>query len=181
MWNPLAGVPKRKTVLYLCRINSGRSLMAEAITNHFSGGSFRAFSAGIEPVDAIPGVVLDVLRERRVPTAGLRPKRVDSLDRADTPLFDFVITTCDPKVGEPCPVWPGQPIRAHWSIEQPAGATPEQLRQSVARMYDQVFRCVNAFVNLPYEAMDRLRLGAEVTAIGRRFASSEMPNTGVLG
>jgi protein-tyrosine-phosphatase len=161
--------PAQRNILFLCWINAGRSIMAEAITNHFSTGTLRAYSAGIDPVDAIPSVVMKVLKNRRIPTTGLHPKQVNVFAGPGAPRFDFVITTCDPKLGEQCPHWPGQPVRAHWTIPQPSGATAEQLMQSTSEMYEHVFRCVNAFLNLPYEAMDRLRLQNAVSAIGLRW------------
>jgi arsenate reductase len=156
-------------VLFLCRTNGARSIVAEALTNYFSAGTMRAFSAGIEPMRIIPAAVFKVLKDRRVPVAGLRPKQVEAFSRPDAPIFDFVITTCDPAVGEECPVWPGQPVRAHWSIEQPRGGSPEVFEHSVIRMYDHIFRCVNAFLNLPYAAMDRLRLQTELSEFSQRF------------
>jgi arsenate reductase (thioredoxin) len=159
----------RTNVLFLCRANSARSITAEAIANYFSGGRMRAFSAGIEPADAVPGIVLKVLRARHIPIAGLRPKLVQEFFRSDAPQFDFVITTCDPSVGEKCPVWPGQPVRAHWTIEQPHGDSPAIFERNVIRMYDHIFRCVNAFLNLPYDVMDRLRIQTELSDFSQRF------------
>jgi arsenate reductase (thioredoxin) len=172
----------RTNVLFLCRANSARSITAEAITNYFSGGRMRAFSAGIEPADAVPGILLKVLRARHIPTAGLRPKLVQEFFRPDAPQFDFVITTCDPSVGEKCPIWPGQPVRAHWAIEQPQGDSPASFEHNVTRMYDHIFRCVNAFLNLPYDVMDRLRIQTELSDFSQRFypetGSSSVPSPG---
>jgi arsenate reductase (thioredoxin) len=165
----LPSPPRVKNVLYLCRVNGARSIVAEAITNHFSGGALRAFSAGVEPLDAVPAPVIKVLEERHLSVAGLRPKQWDEFADINAPQFDFVITTCDPTLGERCPVWPGQPVRAHWAIEQPAGNSPQQFEQSVVRMYEHIYRCVNAFLNLPDQAMDRLRLQDEISALSGRF------------
>lgn len=129
--------------------------MAEAITNHFSGGAVRAFSAGVEPMKAVPKIVRHVLEERGINTEGLRTRSLESLQGPLAPKFDYVISLCNRNLGESCPNWRGQPVRANWNIPSPrAIKDPAQLQAEVEEIYNIIFRCVNAFLNLPVEVME---------------------------
>jgi arsenate reductase len=109
-------------VLFLCTGNSARSIMAEALLNHFGQRRFRAYSAGSHPVGRVHPLVLEQLAQEKIDATGARSKSWDEFVRAGAPQFDFVITVCDRAAGETCPVWPGHPARMHWSIEDPAAA-----------------------------------------------------------
>lgn len=159
---------RKKNILYLCMVNGGRSIMAEAITNHFSGGAFRAYSAGLNPIKAIPPGIVRVLKEHNIPTESLAPKGLTDLQGPGAPKFDFVISTCDRGAGEQCPPWVGQPVRAHWDIPMPKpGLDPESFYREASLMYDRIYRCVNAFLNLPLDVMDSFALTSRIDAIGR--------------
>ena len=160
---------ERKKILFLCRINGGRSIMAEAIMNQFSGGLFRAYSAGLEPVETVPKMVIKVLQSHGIKTGLLRPKSIASLQTQGLD-FDFVISTCDRAVGEACPTWVGQPVRAHWNIPSPNQmADPIKFEQELREMYQLVYRCVNMFLNLPLEAMDKFALSKTLDEIGEKI------------
>lgn len=161
---------KRKKILFLCRENSGRSIMAEAIMNAYGGGLFRAYSAGLEPGPALPMRVLDILGRHGINTSRLRPKNIGQLREITADDFDFVISTCDRTVGESCPSWIGQPVRAHWNIPTPTCmADPLRFEQELEEMYQLIFRCVNMFLNLPIEAMDMFALSRTLDEIGNKI------------
>lgn len=149
-----------RTVLFLCRVNGGRSIMAEALTNARSSGSFLAFSAGVDPVDRIPRPVLEILQQNGVPTDGLRPKLWREFAGIGGRPLDFVITTCDTKASEVCQHWPGQPISAHWHIDDPAEgvSSPEELMDNLQKTFLLIERLVDLFVCLPPPARDRMSL-----------------------
>ena len=155
-------------VLFLCTGNSARSQMAEAILNREGHGKFRAFSAGSFPRDAVHPRALALLQRANLPVEGLRPKSWDEFSLADAPRMDFVFTVCDDAAGETCPVWPGQPVTAHWGVPDPVafqgtGAATAILFSDVFRM---LFNRISIFVNLPLASLDRLSLKRKVDAIG---------------
>lgn len=171
---PTIRASKRINILYLCRINSSRGLMAEAITNAFSGDGFRAYSAGIESIDFAPEDGLAVIERHGIPTEGLHPKLSTEFTGRRAPKFHFVITLCNLDQGEVCPTWPGQPVRAHWNIVQPAPAAGREERLAqLDVLYNTMYRCVNAFLNLPLDVMDKFALAKEIDAIGARMIPSE--------
>ena len=134
-------------VLFLCTGNSSRSIMAEAILNEVGKGRFRAFSAGSHPTGKVNPNALEQLRNARLPTAGLRSKSWDEYAAAGAPPLDFVFTVCDQAAGEVCPVWPGQPISAHWGVPDPAAVegNPEAIRRAFFVAYDVLFRRLGLF------------------------------------
>lgn len=161
-------------VLFLCTGNSARSVMGEALLNHVGNGRFRAFSAGSTPKGAIHPMTLKVLSEAGISTEGLRSKAWDELAGPDAPRMDFVFTVCDNAAGETCPIWPGQPMTAHWGIEDPAAVAGPDFKQRQA--FEDALRFMRnriaAFVNLPLESIDRMALGSRLRGIGAMDGST---------
>jgi len=155
--------------LFLCTGNSARSILAEAILSRRGVGRFRAHSAGSHPKGHVHPLALEVLRERGYDTAGFRSKSWDEFARPGAPPLDFVFTVCDNAAGEACPVWPGQPMTAHWGVEDPvAFAGPEdQQRWLFRRVYLELDRRIESFTNLPVETLDRKSLKAHLDGIGK--------------
>jgi len=157
-------------VLFLCTGNSARSIMAEAILNRMAGDRFRAHSAGSYPKASVHPMTLQLLEQLGVATEGLRSKSWDEFATADAPHMDFVFTVCDRAASEPCPVWPGQPVTAHWGTPDPAAAEGDERQRLLAfrSAYRELERRIRLFTDLPLARLDRLRLQTEVEAIGRR-------------
>lgn len=156
-------------VLFLCTGNSARSQMAEAILNRLGAGRFRAFSAGSRPKAAPHPYTIDLLRNQNHPTDGLRSKGWDEFAAPGAPPLHFVFTVCDDAAGEVCPVWPGQPMTAHWGIPDPAAATGSEAerRLAFADAYRMLNNRISIFVSLPMRSLDRLQLQKRLDAIGR--------------
>jgi len=156
-------------VLFLCTGNSARSVLAESILNHIGGGRFRAFSAGSHPSGAINPYVLDLLKQQGLPTHGLRSKNWNEFASPDAPLLDFVFTVCDNAAGEACPIWPGQPMTAHWGIEDPAAVEGNEAvkRSAVSSAFRLLNRRVMLFTSLPIARLDAMSLKNELDGIGR--------------
>ena len=163
-------------VLFLCTGNSARSILAEAALRRWGAGKFQAFSAGSQPRGEIHPLTIELLRELRLPTEGLRSKSWDEFARADAPRLDFVFTVCDNAAGEVCPIWPGQPMIAHWGVADPAAS---EGRLAVRRTaFHKAFRELEArikiFVNLPIASLERMQLQQRISDIGgRQFAGRE--------
>lgn len=155
-------------VLFLCTGNSARSILAEAILNRLGEGRFRAHSAGSFPKGAVHPLALDLLQRENHPTAALRSKSWDEFAAPGTPPLDFVFTVCDQAAGEACPVWPGQPVTAHWGLPDPAAVegTPAEQRLAFAETYRRLERRIGAFVNLPLASLDRMALQHRLAEIG---------------
>jgi arsenate reductase len=156
-------------VLFLCTGNSARSIMAEVLLNAMGKGRFRAFSAGSHPKGHVHPYALDLIRKNRLPTDGLRSKGWEEFARSGAPQMDFVFTVCDNAAGEACPVWPGQPMTAHWGIPDPAaydGPDEEQRRRAFFTAYSQLTQRLSIFVNLPLGKLDRLTLQHRLDEIG---------------
>jgi protein-tyrosine-phosphatase len=156
-------------VLFLCTGNSARGILAESLLNHWGQGRFRAFSAGSFPNGAVHPCALKLLHTLELPTAGLRSKSWDEFAKPSAPVMDFVFTVCDQAAGEVCPVWPGQPITAHWGMPDPAAVETSEVEQWQA--FRDTFRGLEnrlkVFVALPVASLDRMSLARQVEAIGR--------------
>jgi protein-tyrosine-phosphatase len=156
-------------VLFLCTGNSARSILAEALINHWGRGRFQGFSAGSHPKGAVHPLALQVLREHRLNTAGLRSKSWDEFAEPDAPRLNFVFTVCDRAASEVCPIWPGQPMTAHWGIADPAvieGSDEEKVR-AFRRAFNELDARIKIFTSLRLEALDRLALQRQLDAIGK--------------
>jgi arsenate reductase (thioredoxin) len=155
-------------VLFICTGNSARSLMAEAVLNQLGQGRFRAFSAGSQPAGRPHPMTLELLQRNRYDTSALRSKSWDEFALPGAPAMDFVLTVCDKAAGEVCPLWPGQPISAHWGVEDPAAATgPEdKRRQAFNDALLVLSRRIAIFLALPLDKLDRLALQKELGRIG---------------
>jgi len=156
-------------VLFLCTGNSARSILAESLLNNLGKGRFRAFSAGSHPAGRVNPFALELLEKGHLPTRELRSKPWDEFAQPDAPQLDFVITVCDKAAGEVCPVWPGQPITAHWGIPDPAAVegSDEQKRHAFVGAMNQMQRRICMFVNLPFDTLDRMKLQQTVREIGK--------------
>lgn len=155
-------------VLFLCTGNSARSILAEVLLNHLGKGCFRAFSAGSHPADQVNPLALELLRKRGLPVDGLRSKNWDEYAQPGAPRMDFVITVCDRAAGEVCPVWPGQPMTAHWDFEDPAAAQgPDEARRKVfEKVFIEIARRIELLLALPVEKLDRLAIERKVRELG---------------
>ena len=164
-------VAEKKTlnVLFLCTGNSARSIMAEVILNRAGQGKFRAFSAGSQPKGEIHPYTLDLLRKLHYDVTGLRSKSWLEFSGSDAPKLDFVFTVCDNAAAETCPVWPGQPMTAHWGVPDPAVATgtEAEIRYAFANALRMLTNRINIFVSLPLESLDQLSLQRRLDAIGK--------------
>jgi arsenate reductase len=155
--------------LFVCTGNSARSIMAECILNRLGDGRFRAFSAGSMPTGIVHPQALELLRRLGYPAQALRSKSWSEFARPDAPALDFVLTVCDKAAGEACPVWPGQPMSAHWGVPDPAAAQGNEAerRLAFADALRMLTNRIGAFVNLPIESLDRLSLQKKVDEIGK--------------
>ncbi len=158
-------------VLFICTGNSARSILAESLLNHLGKGRFHAYSAGSHPTGQVNPAVLDLLRQQGLPIDGLRSKSWDEFDTPDAPALDFVFTVCDNAAGEVCPVWPGEPMTAHWGIEDPAAVNggDEALHAAVSSAYRLLSRRISLFVSLPIQKLDGLSLQTHLEDIGRAY------------
>ena len=156
-------------ILFLCTGNSARSILAEAILNDRAKGRFRAYSAGSHPKGTVHPLALALLERKGLPTADLRSKAWDEFAAADAPLMDFVFTVCDNAAGEVCPIWPGQPLTAHWGQPDPAAVEGTELEK--ANAFREAFRLlgrrIELFTSLPVATLERRALGDKVREIGR--------------
>lgn len=155
-------------VLFLCTGNSARSILGEAILNHVGQGRFRAYSAGSTPKGAVHPMTLEALSKVGISTVGLRSKAWDEFAVTDAPKMDFIFTVCDNAAGEACPIWPGQPMTAHWGIEDPAAVEGPEFKQRAA--FEDALRYlrnrIGAFINLPLTSIDRMALSSKLEGIG---------------
>ena len=161
-----------RNVLFLCTGNSARSVLAEAYLNAKAKDRFKAFSAGSQPKGEIHPLTLETLRAVGFPAADLRSKSWEEFAQRGAPEMQFVITVCDSAAGEVCPVWPGQPITAHWSFPDPAAfeGTEAARRDFFREVFRQIRNRIDLLLNLPMTRLDRLAIKHEVEAIGRSHA-----------
>ena len=156
-------------VLFLCTGNSSRSIMAEAILGKLGAGKFRAFSAGSHPTGYVHPHAANLLQSLGYDTSGLRSKSWSEFAQADAPVLDFVFTVCDNAAGETCPVWPGQPMTAHWGVPDPGDTkgTPAEIGLAFKYAYRTLFQRIGAFTALPIGSLDQLTLQNRLKEIGR--------------
>ncbi|OFW71265.1 MAG: ArsR family transcriptional regulator [Alphaproteobacteria bacterium RBG_16_64_48] len=171
------GKARPLNVLFLCTGNSARSVMAESILNRLGKGKFHGFSAGSHPAGKINALALNLLRKTNFDVSTLRSKSWDEFAAPGAPKLDFVFTVCDDAANEACPIWPGQPMTAHWGLPDPAKAQGTEAEKAFA--FDDCFRMLNQrisiFVSLPLEQLSKLSLQKHLDEIGkmRREAPSE--------
>lgn len=156
-------------ILFLCTGNSARSIMAEVLMNHLGKGRFRAYSAGSHPVGQVNPLALAVLSANGLPIEGLRSKNWNEFAHPEAPRMDFVVTVCDKAAGEMCPVWPGQPMTAHWGFADPAAATGTETerRRMFEKVYLEIARRLELMLALPLDKLDRLALERRMRELGR--------------
>ncbi|MGB8275529.1 MAG: arsenate reductase ArsC [Alphaproteobacteria bacterium] len=164
-----ANADKTYNVLFLCTGNSARSIMSEALINTLGQGRFRGFSAGSHPTGRINPYALGLLQREGHDVAALRSKSWDEFAAPGAPVMDFVFTVCDNAAGEVCPVWPGQPMTAHWGMPDPVAATGSDAEKALAfaRVYRGLKMRISVFLSLPLASIDRLALKPRLDAIGR--------------
>lgn len=155
-------------VLFLCTGNSARSILAEVLLNHKGKPNFRAFSAGSHPTGRVNPYAIRQLETAGLPTAGLRSKSWDEFAESGAPQMDFVFTVCDNAAHEVCPVWPGQPVTAHWGVLDPAAVagSNEQIERAFREAFVTLDRRIGLLLNLPIASLDQLAIKKEVDRIG---------------
>jgi arsenate reductase len=159
-------------VLFLCTGNSARSILAEGILNDLGRGRFQAFSAGSHPAGKVNPFAIELLATKGLPTEGLRSKSWDEFAAAGAPKIDFIFTVCDNAAGEVCPIWPGNPLTAHWGVPDPAGVegSDEEKRKAFVQAYLQLTRRIAPFLALPLTTLDKMALKRELDQIGKQEA-----------
>jgi arsenate reductase len=162
--------------LFLCTGNSARSIIAEAILNKIGKGKFHAYSAGSQPKGQVNPNTLQLLRDLGYDTSGMRSKSWSEFAKPGAPALDFVFTVCDNAANETCPVWPGQPMTAHWGVPDPAEAKGSEAQIALAfkDAYRMLQRRIEIFVALPMRSLDKLSLQAKLKDIGQMEGATEM-------
>jgi protein-tyrosine-phosphatase len=157
------------SVLFLCTGNSARSILAEAYLNAAGKGRFVAYSAGSHPAGQVNPFALELLSKNRLSTQELRSKSWEEFARPEAPKLDFVFTVCDQAAGETCPVWPGQPMTAHWGVHDPAAVEGDDQvkRKAFFRAFNELTTRISLFLSLPIDKLDRLTLQKRLDEIGR--------------
>ncbi len=162
--------PQPYNVLFLCTGNSARSILAERLIEHWGKGRFTGYSAGSHPKGTVNPLAIAVLKREGLTADGVRSKNWDEFARPGAPVMDFVFTVCDQAAGESCPVWPGQPMTAHWGVPDPAAVEGSELEK--LRAFNEAFRRlgnrIKLFASLKLEALDRLALKRRMDEIGRQ-------------
>jgi len=156
-------------ILVLCTGNSARSIIGEALFNTLGAGRFKAFSAGSHPTGKVNPFAIEQVQALGYPLEGLRSKSWDEFAQPDSPQMDFIVTVCDKAAGEMCPLWPGQPVAAHWGFPDPAAVegSDEEKRAAFAQTLRQIRNRVQLFLSLPLETLDRMSIENRMKAIGR--------------
>jgi len=167
-------------VLFLCTGNSARSIMAESILNHVGAGRFRAYSAGSHPTGKVNPFALELLRASRMHVDGLESKGWEEFAKADAPPLDFVFTVCDDAAGEVCPVWPGQPVTAHWGVPDPAAVTgsDDEKHRAFSEACHLLVNRIRIFTSLPLAKLDHLVLKKKLDDIGKNLPEALPSPTG---
>ncbi|MEO0930826.1 MAG: arsenate reductase ArsC [Pseudomonadota bacterium] len=154
-------------ILVLCTGNSARSILLESILTHRSDGRIHAWSAGSKPAGQVHPQSIKLLTEKGFPTEGLTSQSWDDYAKPDAPVMDAVITVCGSAAAEECPYWPGAPVRAHWGVDDPAAAAPDDQPAAFTEAYDKLHARAQAFLSLQFENMDQGALQAELNKIGQ--------------
>ena len=171
-----ADVSDKFNVLFLCTGNSARSIMAEGILNHLGGERFVAYSAGSFPTGKVHPLALELLKQNKMPTDHLRSKPWDDFAAPGAPRLDFVFTVCDKAAGETCPIWPGQPMTAHWGVADPAAVqgTKAEQRHAFFNAFRELSQRIRIFTSLPIRSLDRIKLQERLNAIGTARSTDEV-------
>lgn len=162
-------------VLFLCTGNSARSILAEALMNHLGKGRFRAFSAGSHPTGKVNPFAVKLLENQGLSVDDLRSKSWDEFGAPDSPPLDFVFTVCDNAAGEACPFWPGQPMTAHWGVEDPAAVEGDDALKMLAfrQSFRELENRIKIFASLPFQSLDKIRLKNKLDEIGKTRLSDQ--------
>src|ERR1035438_10206529 len=157
-------------ILILCTGNSARSIIGEALFNTMGAGRFKAYSAGSHPAGRVNPFAIELVAGLGYPVDGLRSKSWDEFAQPDSPEMDFIVTVCDKAAGEMCPLWPGQPVTAHWGFPDPAAVegTDEVKREAFKQTLLQIRNRVQLFLSLPLESLDRMAIENQMRAIGKQ-------------
>lgn len=165
-------------VLFLCTGNSARSILAEALINHptIGAGKFKGYSAGSHPKGVVNPLALEILRDHHLPTTGYRSKSWDEFARPGAPVLDFVFTVCDQAAAEVCPIWPGQPVTAHWGLPDPDAVkgSNDERRKAFRDTFIALRRRIELFAALPFDKLSRLALEERVREIGKMDAQTRI-------
>jgi len=161
---------RRYNVLFLCTGNSARSIMAEAILNHKGAPNFKAYSAGSLPAGFVRPEALKMIGQARLLVNGFRSKSWDEFARPGAPKLDFVFTVCDKAAKEVCPIWPGQPLTAHWGVADPAAVdgSPEEIEKAFRDAFMTLDRRIGLFLSLPLASLDSLAIQRQIDEIGKK-------------
>ncbi len=167
---------KTYNVLFLCTGNSARSILAEVLIDHWGKGRFKGYSAGSFPRGRVNPLAIELLEKLDLPTYQLRSKSWNEFARPGAPVMDFVFTVCDQAAGEVCPIWPGNPITAHWGVPDPAAidGTATERRKAFREAYVSLENRIKLFIALPIEKLDRFAIKRNVDEIGRRGAAPRL-------
>ncbi|GAK44291.1 protein tyrosine phosphatase [Tepidicaulis marinus] len=165
----MSDTKRQFNVLFLCTGNSCRSILAEAYLNHAAGDRFKAYSAGSHPKGQVHPLALETLRVAGLPTTGLSSKGWEAFEGPGAPALDFVITTCDSAANEVCPIWPGQPMNAHWPFPDPDAfqGTETETKAHFLDVFRQIRTRIDIFANLPLASLDKLSLQKKLDEIGK--------------
>ena len=163
-------------VLFLCTGNSARSILAESLVNHWGGGRFVGYSAGSAPKGRVHPIAVELLRQMKLPAEGLRSKSWEEFAQPGAPRLDFIFTVCDNAAGEACPAWPGQPMTAHWGVDDPAAAAGSETEQWLAfrKAFHELESRVKVFTSIPFQSLDRMKLQQSLRDIGTMRHTEEV-------
>ncbi len=166
---------EKYNVLFLCTGNSARSIIAESLLAYWGTDKFNAFSAGSQPTGVVNPLALSILEHMRIPVIEPRSKNWQEFSTPNAPKLDFVFTVCDNAAGETCPAWPGQPMSAHWGINDPAAVEGSDVQKSLAfrQAFNELEHRIKIFVSLPIESLSKTRLQEQLDAIGKENGHSQ--------